>query len=127
MKVKQFAKEIAKIQKFLDLNDWDISYKLVESPWYMGQLSEVDYKRFQAYLTFDSNVLNEPDKTIRILIMHELSHVFTISSLRIFENDGYIREYIWTICHKELIVRMDIINEQMTVRLERILTKHYNA
>lgn len=32
MKLKQFEKEIAKIQKFLNMNDWDFSFRFIENP-----------------------------------------------------------------------------------------------
>lgn len=123
MKNKQFAKEVSQIQSTLLLDDWDITYAIVENPWFVWELTQVDYKRFQAYFTFAQKLLTESEEMIRSVIMHEFLHIFTISSLRYFSDDEYIKEYIGKIAHSEMIVRMDIINEQMTVRLERILTK----
>lgn len=37
--------------------------------------------------------------------------IFTISSLRYFLEDEYIKEYIGKIVHTEMVIRMDIINE----------------
>ena len=32
MKQRQFEREIAKIQKFLNMNDWDFSFRFQEDP-----------------------------------------------------------------------------------------------
>lgn len=91
----------------------------------MGCLLDVDYKRFQAHIDFSTGILSENESFAIKIIMHELCHIFTISSLKEFERDEYIKQYIGAIQHNEAIVRMDILNEQMTVRLERLLTKHF--
>lgn len=125
MKEKQFQKEIAKIQKFLNLNDWDISYRIMENPWFAWELTTVDYKRFQAYFSFSKALLDDKDEFIRKVIMHEFTHIFTIMNLRQFSEDDYLKNNIWWNNHAEVVVRMDILNEQMTVLLEKILTKQY--
>lgn len=125
MKVKQFSKELAKIQKFLNLNDWDFSYRLLDNPWFLWELTQADYKRFQAHFSFDKEILTKDDKTIRMVLMHECSHIFTIMNLRQFSEDEYLKNQLGWNNHAEVVTRMDILNEQMTVRLERILTKFY--
>jgi hypothetical protein len=108
------------------MNDWDFSFRFIENPWFLWELTQVDYKRFQAYLTFDTILLEKPDKEIKLVLMHELSHIFTIANLRQFSTDEYIKNQLGWKNHAEIVTRMDILNEQMTVRLERILTKFYN-
>ena len=125
MKTKQFKKEIAKIQKFLDMNDWEFSFRFQEDPWFVWELTEVDYTRFMADFTFANKLLTETDEYIRKVIMHEISHIFTIMNLRQFKEDEYLRNTIGWNSHSEFITRWDILNEQMTVRLERILSKLY--
>jgi hypothetical protein len=125
MNSKQFTKETQKIQEFLWLKDWDFTITLSDDPWYVWCLRQVDYLRFQAYIDFSTKLLSEDDKFIISVIMHEMCHIFTISSLKMFEDDEYIKEYIGKICHSEMISRMNLINEQMTVRMERLLTKYY--
>lgn len=126
MNKKQFEKEIAKIQKFLWMNDWDFSFRFQDNPWFAWEITTVDYKRFQAYFTFDTKILSDTDDFIRKVIMHEISHIFTIMNLRQFSEDEYLKNQLWWNNHAEIITRMDILNEQMTVRLERIFTREYN-
>lgn len=125
MNHNKFKKELLKVQKFLELKDWEISYQFEEDPWFVWECTAIDYKRFQVNFTFATKFLNESDEFIKKVLIHEMAHIFTISSLRYFSEDEYIKEYIGRITHNEMITRMDIINEQMTVRLERILSKYY--
>jgi len=125
MKLKQFEKEISKIQNFLWLDDWDSYYEMKDSPWFMWEVSYIDYKRFQVRFTFDKAILREPDKEIKSILIHEYCHLFTIANLRQFSTDEYLKNQLWWNNHAEIVTRMDILNEQMTVRLERILTKYY--
>lgn len=119
----QFKKEIKRVQKILGLNDWIFTYSLEEKPWFMWQMTTADYKRFEAHFTFDSRFMEEQIDTIRLVLMHEFCHIFTISSLRYFSEDEHMQQILWMVMHQEMVTRMEIINEQMTVRLERILTK----
>ena len=121
----QLEKEVAKIQKFLDLNDWDISFRLLENPWFLWEVTYLDYTRFQANLSFDKSILNKEEKEIKMVVMHELCHIFTIANLRQFSEDQDYKNLLWFHLHTWLVREMNIINEQMTVRLERILTKLY--
>jgi len=123
MKERQFEKEIAKIQKLLDMNDWEFSYILKDSPWFLWEVTQIDYKRFQAAFTFDSRLLTETDEYIRKVILHEVCHIFTIMNLRQFLEDDYLKNQIGWNTHAEIVTRMDILNEQMTVRLERVISK----
>ncbi len=126
MKLKQFEKEIAKIQKFLNMNDWDFSFRFIENPWFLWEVTYLDYTRFTANFTFDTILLEKPDKEIRMVLMHECSHIFTIANLRQFSQDEFLKNSLWFNTHASYINLMNILNEQMTVRLERILTKFYN-
>lgn len=125
MKELQFEKEIWKIQNFLSLNDWDISYRLVDNTWFTWELTYVDYLRFKASLSFDKKILEQSELQIKSIIMHELCHIFTIMNLRQFEEDTYLKWFIWDMIHSGIIEKMNILNEQMTVRLEKILTELY--
>lgn len=125
MQERQFEKELAKIQKFLNMNDWDFSFRFEENPWFLWECTYIDYKRFTANFTFDKCILDKDKKTIKMVLMHECSHIFTIMNLRQFSEDIYLKNLIGHNVHWEIVVRMDILNEQMTVRLERILSKFY--
>lgn len=125
MKEKQFAKELEKIQKFLDLNDWYFSYRFMDNPWFLWEVTYLDYTRFTANFTFDKILLEKPDKEILMVLMHECSHIFTIANLRQFSEEETFKTLLWYNLHTWLVREMNIINEQMTVRLERILTKFY--
>ena len=120
-----FEKQVAKIIKFLWLTDWDVSIRFLDNPWFLWELSYVDYTRFQASISFDLELLKKEDKDIKMVIMHELCHIFTISSLRQFSEDEDFKKLLWINVHQWMVREMNIINEQMTVRLERILSKHY--
>jgi len=44
-------------------------------------------------------------------------------NLRQFLEDDYLKNQIGWNTHAEIVTRMDILNEQMTVRLERVISK----
>lgn len=121
MDKEKFNKLFRKIQTLLQLTDWDITYSLKDDVDYIWMLYDVDYTRFQAHINFTSDIVDREDR--EKIILHELCHIFTISSLRYFEQDEFIKNYMGSIFHSEMITRMNIINEQMTVRMERIITK----
>ena len=58
-----------------------------------------------------------------MILTHECSHIFTIANLRQFSEDDYLKNILWHNVHWEVVVRMNILNEQMTVRLERVISK----
>lgn len=121
MTEEKFNKLFCKIQTLLQLTDWDITYSLKDDVEYIWMLYDVDYTRFQAHINFTKDILKWEDK--EMIIIHELCHIFTISSLRYFEKDEFIKSYIGAVYHAEMIARMNIINEQMTVRMERVISK----
>lgn len=106
--------------------DWDIKYSFEEWVEYVWWLKYVDYKRFQAYIIFNKNLLNECDSYIKEVIVHELCHIFTISSLMIFKEDELVKNMMWQSLQSELTTRMDIINEQMNVRLHKLILSLIN-
>ena len=120
MKKEEFNKLFCKVQTYMELTDWDITYSLVKAE-YIWKLYDVDYTRFQAHISFNKDILKREDK--ESIIRHELCHIYTISSLRYFEKDLFIKDYIGSIYHTEMITRMNIINEQMTVKMERLIWK----
>lgn len=125
MTEQQFEKEIWKIQGFLNLSDWDVEYRLLDSPWFTWELTYVDYLRFKASISFDKELLKEWDVKVKSIIMHEMCHIFTIMNLRQFEDDTYLKWFTGNLLHWEILARMNILNEQMTVRLEKILSELY--
>lgn len=124
MNHNKFKKELLKIKKFLEFTDWEFSYQFEENSWFVAECTSIDYKRFQANFTFANKLLTESDDFIKKVIMHEFCHIFTIMNLRQFSEDEYLKNQLWWNSHAEIIVRMDILNEQMTVRLEKILSKY---
>lgn len=80
MTQEKFKKELVKIQKFLELTDWDLSFVFEENTWFVWECTAIDYKRFQCHFTFDKKLLTESDEYIRKIIIHIIIHFYYIIS-----------------------------------------------
>ena len=134
MKKEYFTKEFIKIQTFLGLWIWNIHLNELENELENENETETvwrviytDYSRFNATIFFSIKYIKKSSKEDCLkLIFHELCHIYTTSTLFLYEDDEefYIKgitesAYIW---EKQ---RMIILNEQQTELLSRVFYKLY--
>jgi len=126
MKEIEFQNEIAEIQKFMWLNNWDIQYRIIDieqddERWEVNaQIETILYDYFKAVISFDKGLLKEDSNAIIHVIFHELSHIYTSNTIELFENEReFLVHYIWNSSYVEFKNKFNFVNEQQTELLAR--------
>ncbi len=124
--MNKIDKIIKSIRKFILLDDWQLSYAIVEDTNEIWEMEKADYSRFQAALHFRKDYIEEEsdDKVIE-LIMHELCHIITIAPLQVFNDDEYNKKQIGNIEYCSIHNTMNIFNEQMNIKLTSIMMREF--
>lgn len=124
--MRKIDKIIKSLRKFLLLDDWQLSYAIVEDTNEIWEMEKADYSRFQAALHFRKDYIEEEsnDKVIE-LVMHELCHIITIAPLQVFNDDEYNKKQIWNIEYCSIHNTMNIFNEQMNIKLTSIMMREF--
>lgn len=126
--IKLLSRIIKELKDYLDLESRDLQISYEDWDWseYIGWMKNVDYLRFSGYLLLKWEYFKESniDEYISIC-MHELLHIYVNSSLRVLEEDTYITANIWENIKHMYHNQMNIHCEQLTVKLERVLTREF--
>lgn len=124
--MKKIDKVIKSLRKFLLLDDWQLSYAIVEDTNEVWEMEKADYSRFQAALHFRKDYIEEEsnDKVIE-LVMHELCHIITIAPLQVFNDDEYNHKQIWHLEFSSIHDKMNTFNEQMNIKLTSIMMREF--
>lgn len=124
--MKKLDKIIKSLRKFLLLDDWQLSYAIVEDTNEIWEMEKADYSRFQAALHFRKDYIEEEshDNVIE-LVMHELCHIITIAPLQVFNDDDYNHKQIWHLEFSSIHDKMNTFNEQMNIKLTSIMMREF--
>lgn len=133
MKEKQFLKEIKKIQEFMGLDNWIITYNLLtigaDEDWQKAnwQIENINYTYFRASISFDLSLLKDTYEDAIHVIFHELSHIYTSNTLQQFEDDDrdYLEHYIGASTYVEMKNKYNTTNEQQPEFLARRFKELY--
>ena len=124
--MKKISMIIKSLRKYLLLDDWTLKFAIVEDTEELGQMEKADYSRFLAALHFQKKYVEESSNDDVIeLVMHELCHIITIAPLQVFNDDEYNHKQIWHLEFISIHSKMNIYNEQMNIKLTKIMMRGY--
>lgn len=124
--MKKLDKIIKSLRKFLLLDDWQLSYAIVEDTNEIWEMEKADYARFQAALHFRKDYIEkESHDNVIELVMHELCHIITIAPLQVFNDDDYNHKQIWHLEFSSIHDKMNTFNEQMNIKLTNIMMREF--
>ena len=133
MNEKQFGIHINKIQNFMGLDNWVISYQIKplsceSNKWSVDAVcTSILYDYFSCNIQFSKDMVdNDVDDYIIHVIFHELSHIYTTNAMKIYENnDDVLIDVNGRVIFDQIRRQMIIVNEQQTEFLARTMEKIY--
>ena len=132
MTEKKFWKLINEIQTFMWLDNWEITYQIINiEKWNDknttdAQCVNILYSYFRAHIDFNTKLMEDDDDYITHVIFHELCHIYTSKWLYTFEDEEeYIKSWIWQTSYVMIKEKMIIVNEQQTELLARRFKELY--
>jgi len=124
--MKKITTIIKSLRDYLKLQDWELSFKIVEDTKEVWELETADYSRFQAFLHFRKDYIEDSsDEEVVELVMHELCHIITMAPLQIFYDDTWNKDRIGQHSWTDMVNRMAFVNEQMNVKLTSIMMREF--
>ena len=131
MKQKEFDNLFKELKSFIGLDIWHIEYsitKIEQEDWTTTQaiVDKVLYDYFKASIRFEKWLLQHTKNEIIHTILHELSHIYTLNSLTLYEDEvEYFSHYIWKQAYVDFKNRFIFTNEQQTELLARRFKQLY--
>ncbi len=127
MTEKKFWKLINEIQTFMGLDNWEVTYEIIELEDNINaKCYSILYSYFASHMQFNKDLLKDEDEYIIHTIFHEFSHIYTTQSLKIYEDEEeFLKAWIWHNAYTLVKEKMIITNEQQTELLARRFKELY--